>query len=399
MRFPFSAGEDMFSYVFCLENGFKYFYAKDCEVFIKLPDNWRDHLNQSLRFSAAPDMCSSVFNRSAVKRHLSGMDKRALASAAKRALRNPLSASAYTAILIAVRAASIRGQGRAELWKIAESSKSFNEEKSRRPDYESNSRQVFILFRRLAYALIFFAAERFKGDGSPVLCYHDIGEGWLHCAAKKDFVRQLAYLKDSYGFIDPLEIKNYGRHLSGLDSNECLVTFDDGYAGIMSARNDIREMGVRPILFVLSRPDRADRAEMDNDRPLLSWDEIISLRDDGWVIGCHGATHRELANCSDEEAYEEIAGAKKELEKIIGEEVEFFAYPKGRYTDRIKKIAEEAGYLAAFSMDDGLVLPGSDRFALPRTGVNASHSFLEFRSILLPFNMRVRKMVKRVLGN
>jgi glycosyltransferase involved in cell wall biosynthesis len=49
-EFPESLGEDMYSYFYVRAKNLKYVFNKATAVYHKLPDNFKDHLNQSFRF-------------------------------------------------------------------------------------------------------------------------------------------------------------------------------------------------------------------------------------------------------------------------------------------------------------------------------------------------------------
>ena len=92
----------------------------------------------------------------------------------------------------------------------------------------------------------------------------------------------------------------------------------------------------------------------------------------GMQIGGHTRTHPILARLSDDEAREEIAGCKRELEAITGKTVDLFAYPNGKpdqdYGHRDVRLVKEAGYVAAFTTAPGAAIMSGDMFQLPRFG-------------------------------
>lgn len=104
-------------------------------------------------------------------------------------------------------------------------------------------------------------------------------------------------------------------------------------------------------------------------RPFTAAD-IIRLRDAGFQIGGHSRNHPILARCSREEALNEIAGCKEELEGILGEPVTQFAYPNGRpgkdFTAAHVKLVRHAGYRLAVSTAPGVARASTDIFQLPR---------------------------------
>ncbi|HMY77763.1 MAG TPA: polysaccharide deacetylase family protein, partial [Thauera aminoaromatica] len=65
----------------------------------------------------------------------------------------------------------------------------------------------------------------------------------------------------------------------------------------------------------------------------------------------------------------QLAGARDDLEALLGEPVDYLAYPYGRYDERVLRQARHAGYRAAFSVQPGFNRPEVDRFRLRRLDV------------------------------
>lgn len=88
-------------------------------------------------------------------------------------------------------------------------------------------------------------------------------------------------------------------------------------------------------------------------------------------IGAHTISHPILTKLSDRNAWEEIAYGKQQLETITGKQVKLFAYPNGKagqdFDARHVKMAQEAGFAAAFTTSVGAATAKHDRFQLPRS--------------------------------
>ncbi len=75
---------------------------------------------------------------------------------------------------------------------------------------------------------------------------------------------------------------------------------------------------------------------------MLSWSQLSDLSSAGIEIGAHTRSHRDLRRLSTEEAHEEIAGSRTELEDRLGRPVESFAYPFGYYShDSLEIVSRE----------------------------------------------------------
>lgn len=74
-------------------------------------------------------------------------------------------------------------------------------------------------------------------------------------------------------------------------------------------------------------------------------DQIRELHKRGHKIGSHTITHpSDMKNLRDDQIEWEVKGSKDIIENAIGDQVEWFCYPKGKYDERVKHALKEAGY-------------------------------------------------------
>lgn len=89
----------------------------------------------------------------------------------------------------------------------------------------------------------------------------------------------------------------------------------------------------------------------DRERLAMTWDEVRELAtDELCCIGCHTLSHRSLAQLPSNEAFEELARSRTEIEAEIGRPVTHLAYPYGKAVDageREEALAREAGFVSA----------------------------------------------------
>ena len=102
----------------------------------------------------------------------------------------------------------------------------------------------------------------------------------------------------------------------------------------------------------------------------LSESQILELdRCHLCTIGSHTISHPMLRNVNN--SFEELVGSKSYLEKLLGHEVRYLAYPYGRpssVSSKVIKSAKQAGYKCAFGTIDSLLSGCSARniYYLPR---------------------------------
>lgn len=103
---------------------------------------------------------------------------------------------------------------------------------------------------------------------------------------------------------------------------------------------------------------------------MMNEDQIRNLHRSGMSIGAHTVTHPILARLNERAAMQEIAASKAQLEEIVGERVDLFAYPSGRpgrdYTAAHPPLVKRCGFRTAVSTAWGVARCGADRLQLPR---------------------------------
>ena len=136
--------------------------------------------------------------------------------------------------------------------------------------------------------------------------------------------------------------------------------------------------GLQERLKYAPLPERLGAIEMieAQARSPLVWPKpfdrssVRDLHSQGFEIGGHTISHPILNECSDDQAMQEIAGCREELEGMIGGVVSTFAYPNGRplkdYEGRHVAMVKSAGYKVAVATSGGAARNDSDVFQLPR---------------------------------
>lgn len=99
-------------------------------------------------------------------------------------------------------------------------------------------------------------------------------------------------------------------------------------------------------------------------------------------IGGHTLNHALLTRLSDEKAKKEIADGKRELETLINKQVNFFAYPKGWFDERIKRLVKESGFTEARTMKlTQASLEDYDKYEVPITAHLYPRKEYEYKGI------------------
>jgi len=84
---------------------------------------------------------------------------------------------------------------------------------------------------------------------------------------------------------------------------------------------------------------------------------LIKELDKNFEVGAHTLSHPDLTRISIKDAFREISGSKEWLEKLLNHKIEMFAYPKGKYNDKIVELVRQAGFLGARTLNSKTTLP------------------------------------------
>ncbi len=106
------------------------------------------------------------------------------------------------------------------------------------------------------------------------------------------------------------------------------------------------------------------------DRLFLNWDEVREMRWGGISFGAHTHTHPILTHMPEDRAAWEMGVSKQIVERELGQEVPWFAYPNGRRGDfnlHTRRLLESTGFSLALTLMHGVNAPKEmDRLALRR---------------------------------
>jgi peptidoglycan/xylan/chitin deacetylase (PgdA/CDA1 family) len=165
-----------------------------------------------------------------------------------------------------------------------------------------------------------------------------------------------------------------------------LVTFDDGLADFgRHAWPVLSDLDIACTLYVVSgRVGRSADwlADLGATPPLLTWDELAALDEQGCEIGAHSVSHPQLDTLPWRELGPEIRGARTELSAGLGHPIRSFAYPHGYHDRRVIDEVRGAGFASACAVRNMLSSTLDDPFALARVTIDASCGTEELRQIL-----------------
>lgn len=199
-----------------------------------------------------------------------------------------------------------------------------------------------------------------------VLMYHGVGEPADPSEGERYTVTEQE-LADQIGLLDPAKVVAPTELRKKLRERGVLLTFDDGEESVLSkAAPVLHKAGMPAILFMTS--GHLGKAKYLDPKGLR---ELATM---GFTIGAHGATHRFLNTLSDGDLDDELAGAKKMLEDVLGTKVTDMSLPGGRGGPRVTERARAAGYETIYTSIPGWNGAGMSRFSIRRTAIRRGMS-------------------------
>jgi peptidoglycan/xylan/chitin deacetylase (PgdA/CDA1 family) len=213
----------------------------------------------------------------------------------------------------------------------------------------------------------------------PVLMYHSIDyeAGNELRIPKEKFREQMKYLKDN-GF-NTLSVDELYSHLTlgtELPQKPIVITLDDGYVdNYINAYPVLKEFNQKAVVFMITKT-------IDTDYNYLTTEQILEMDKNGMSIEPHTVNHPELDKLPYSQQKMELEDSKKALEKLLGREMKYIAYPYGKYNNDTLKIAEEVGYKMAFSTKSGLAEKSNGMYKLNRIYVSEKHNLEQFKSFV-----------------
>ena len=118
---------------------------------------------------------------------------------------------------------------------------------------------------------------------------------------------------------------------------DIVLTFDDGLISDYELVYPLlRKMNLKATFFIV--------ADFVGKSGYLNWDNIKEMSNSGMEIASHSSSHKYMTNLEVSQIKYELEISKIKIEKEIGKEIDSFAYPYGDCSNKLNRLAFEAGY-------------------------------------------------------
>jgi len=151
----------------------------------------------------------------------------------------------------------------------------------------------------------------------------------------------------------------------------------------------------------LGLPDSWDAEYRENSMLARRWltlrpFELRQLAAGGMCIGAHTTTHPRLSRMPDALAMSELSENRRNLERVLGQEVWALAYPfgdSGSVSAREMAFARQSGFRCAFLNEESTVGAGQNWFAWPRVHVTKEMGLAELEAHISGFHRSLRELL------
>lgn len=123
IRWPDNYPEDAFSYLFCVQKGYRFVYAKDAAVYFRSPVSLIEHSLQSTRFISGKQKLKALFGEQLVRHEYALPRMETYKTLLRYLYRNPFSTPSYIIISLWVRFILTGNKKYQSKWLVARSSK------------------------------------------------------------------------------------------------------------------------------------------------------------------------------------------------------------------------------------------------------------------------------------
>lgn len=206
-----------------------------------------------------------------------------------------------------------------------------------------------------------------------IITYHSIdGSGSPISIAPEVFDRHVAWLAGGAVQVESLAALIASPSPAADGRPRVAITFDDAFENFGAyAWPRLRDRGLPATVFVVS--GHVGRTNLWGSRsspgipelPLLTWDALAHVANDGAALGAHSRTHPHLTELAPGALADEVAGCQQDLAARIGSPVNHFCYPYGDVSPTVVA-AVGRHYALACSTDYRVLRDGEPTLRLPR---------------------------------
>ena len=147
---------------------------------------------------------------------------------------------------------------------------------------------------------------------------------------------------------------------------------------LVHAMNDVSlrdRMMIRESLLHLVHNDMSVIQDL-----MLTWGQVEEMYLSGMSFQAHTRTHAFIDELPEDEARKEVQDCVSSLKSKLNTSIQYFSYPRGRYSEALQPLLENEGIHAAVTTDQGMNHSGTNLFQLKRLDAGYCRTSTRFNS-------------------
>jgi len=239
---------------------------------------------------------------------------------------------------------------------------------------------------------ILYQKEKNVLPSAPMITYHRVSLATTNdmTVTPQLFRRHMQFLRENK--YSPITMDQWcAAVLDGkkLPEKPILITFDDAWKSqYKNAIPILNEYGYKATFYTYTA--------VVGNKTTMTWKQLRALAEQGHNIGCHSATHSNLAKpfkSENRDMYKarlvrETFNAKRKIEENIGTEVKHFCYPYGYYDTEVILQLKKVGFVSGVTVNPCPNTLDTPLFKLGRfiIGPWVKEKGLKYKLSMLPLN-------------
>lgn len=228
------------------------------------------------------------------------------------------------------------------------------------------------------FIIFFFNGLSYSEEHSVIaLMYHRFDEPKYQSTSISSelFEKHLKLIKEN-GF-NVLNIKDFLDILINkkkIPKKTLLITVDDAFRSFYNFAFPLLKKYNFPFSVFVSTAS----VSKDEESDFMSWEMLKEIQKHKGMVFNHTVDHISLLGLSDKMIIDQVTKASNEIKLRLGiDNPKVFSYPYGESSERVEKILEELGILAAFSQHSAPLNHNDSLYRLPRFSLNNEYGTLD----------------------
>ena len=233
-------------------------------------------------------------------------------------------------------------------------------------------------------------------SGVPIIFYHGIGKPKSKLQVLPvNFEKQIKYLfNKGYKAVLPQDLEKTKK-----GEKFFLITFDDAFKSVyQKALPVLKKYGYCGAVFIstdyIGKKTSYAGGGKNKNFDLLNVAEIQALKNEGWFVGSHFASHKYLPTVPVNEVRKDYLRSDKHLKDIGFERAgKIIAYPFNFFNKQMIDVLKRAGVKIAFAGGNRLYTEKENKLCLPRFDID--NNFFRFALVFSPTFHKLKSYVPK----